>query len=82
MVVVAGLTSGEGEAAKATEAQTRAITSMEVSCFIVSLSWSKAGKSQTDFTNLSGREPARRGAQGDQEEDIRLFKVKRRTRGG
>ena len=82
MVVVAGLTSGEGEAAKATEAQTRAITSREVSYFMVGKSWCKAGNAQSDFTNLSGCEPACRGAQGDQDEDVRLFKVKRRTRGG
>jgi hypothetical protein len=35
LVVVAGLTSGEGEAAKATEAQTRAITNREAICFMV-----------------------------------------------
>ena len=55
---------------------------MEVSCFMVGKRWCKAGNAQSDFTNLSGCEPARRGAQGDQEEDVRLFKVKRRTRGG
>ncbi len=82
LVVVAGLTSGEGEAAKATEAQTRAITSREVSCFMVGKRWCKAENAQTDFSNLSSREPAHRGAQGDQEEDVRLFKVKGGTRGG
>ena len=67
LVVVAGLTSGEGEAAKATEAQTRAITTREAICFMVGKIWSKSGNSQSDFNNLSGREPARRGAQGDKQ---------------